>query len=389
MIKLSNYPNINSKLGEIHKKQSDMIMEYTWDTDINSRIAYIYDYYHDNEPLKYYDLHPENNNTGMIPIEIKFISNAFNSENKDQVGWHIQFKPSFRWENVEGLSYYQQDFIEKWDAQFPIGLYFAIPDEKGIYRKWLCVENANNYNVQFPTWYILPIDYIFQWIYNGKKYQMCGVSRSQNSYNSGIWTDYKFTLPENQRKCVLPMNDISTTIFYNQRIAISAKIKEPIVWKCTKVEQTAPKGTNRLTFAQDQWDDHKDIILDDGIWCDYKTSSVIPEDYNYNPEQIIHKQIIISFNGSKPEIKIGGNGKQLSANYYINDELVQFENGNWYFYIDDKNVSSIIDLTQISENTIRIKINNNYKQYINKTLVIKFISDSNIESKLELAIKNL
>ena len=32
MIKLSNYPNSHSRLGEIHKKQSDMIMEHTWDT---------------------------------------------------------------------------------------------------------------------------------------------------------------------------------------------------------------------------------------------------------------------------------------------------------------------------------------------------------------------
>ena len=386
MITLNNYPNANYKLGEIHKKQSDMVMEYTWNTDINSRIAYVYDYYHDNEPLKYYDLHPEDNDTGMVPVEIKFISSAFNTENKDQVGWHVQFKPSFRWENVEGLSYYKDEFVDKWDAQFPIGLYFAIPDEKGVYRKWLCVENANWLNVQFPTWYILPVDYVFQWIYNGKKYQMCGVSRSQNSYNSGVWHDYKIELVENQRKCILPMNDISTTIFYNQRIAISAKIKEPIVWRCSKIEQTSPKGTNRLTFAQDQWDAHKDVILDDGIWCEYNTSSVVPEDYNPEPPTI-NKYSVITFNGSKAEIKVGGSGKQLTVKFYRGDEEIPFENGTWSFYVDNENISSIIELSQLSINSIRIKIND--KKYINKTLLIKYISDSGIESQLELAILNL
>ena len=339
--------------------------------------------------MKYYNLHPENNETGMIPISIKFISNAFNSENKDQVGWHVQFKPSFRWEDVEGLSYYQQEFVEKWDAQFPIGLYFAIPDEKGIYRKWLCVENANNYNVQFPTWYILPIDHIFQWIYDGKKYQMCGVSRSQSSYNSGVWRDYRVESIENQRKCVLPMNDISTTIFYNQRIAISARIKEPIVWRCTKVEQTAPKGSNRLTFAQDQWDDHRDSILDDGIWCDYKISSIVPEDYVPEQEPITNKYVIINYNGTKPELKIGGTGKQLTAKYFIGEDSIPYEDGNWSFSIDNQDVLSIIDMSSISNDSIRIKISNDYKQYIGKTLVVKFVSDSGIESQLELAIKNL
>lgn len=179
MITLNDYSK-SSFLGNIHKQNSDLIMEKTFENDINTRIAYFYDYYHDKEPLKYYDLNPIKYKYG-IPIEIKFMSNAFNSENKDQVGYHIQFKPSFRWEKEKKLSYYQSEFVQKWDSQFPIGLYLAIPDEKGIYRKWLCTEGANWLGVQFPTWYILPVDHIFQWIYEETKYQMCGVSRSQSS----------------------------------------------------------------------------------------------------------------------------------------------------------------------------------------------------------------
>jgi len=43
----------------------------------------------------------------------------------------------------------------------------------------------------------------------------------------------------------------------------------------------------------------------------------------------------------------------------------------------------------VLENSIRIKIGSNYKQYIGKTLVVKFISNNGIETQLELAIKNL
>lgn len=84
MITLNDYSK-SSFLGNIHKQNSDLIMEKTFENDINTRIAYFYDYYHDKEPLKYYDLNPIKYKYG-IPIEIKFMSNAFNSENKDQVG---------------------------------------------------------------------------------------------------------------------------------------------------------------------------------------------------------------------------------------------------------------------------------------------------------------
>lgn len=168
-----------STLGEFRKKQSDMIMEATWDGDIQSKVAYFYDYYHDDEPLKYYDIHPEKSKT-KIPVDIKYIINAYNSENKDVVGKHIQFKPSFRWDENRNLSYYN-DYVERYESNFPIGLYCDIKDESGKYRKWMVTELANSYDLQFPTWYILPVDHVFQWIYNDKLYQMCGIGRSQNS----------------------------------------------------------------------------------------------------------------------------------------------------------------------------------------------------------------
>jgi len=45
------------------------------------------------------------------------------------------------------------------------------------------------------------------------------------------------------------MNEISATIFYNQRLIISAPINEPLAWRLTKVEDVSPKGVRRLTFA--------------------------------------------------------------------------------------------------------------------------------------------
>lgn len=175
-------------LGRARKQQSDVIMDATFDGDIQYMIGYFYDYYHDDEPLIYKNLNSENS-VSKIPIELKFIVHSHNTENKDQVGYHIQFKTT----QENPISYYQK-YIDKWDNEFPIGLYVDLPDEKGIYRKWLVTERADWLGLQFPTWYILPVDYLYQWIYQDKdgkryKYQMCGVQRSQSSYNSGVWQD--------------------------------------------------------------------------------------------------------------------------------------------------------------------------------------------------------
>ena len=85
--------------------------------------------------------------------------------------------------------YYKEMFGERYDARYPLGLYVDVPDNNDIYQRWLVVDFGYSYELQFDSWAILPCDYRFQWIFNGEKNQMWGVTRSQNSYNSGIWLD--------------------------------------------------------------------------------------------------------------------------------------------------------------------------------------------------------
>lgn len=168
--------------GQIRKEMSDKVIEATWDEDIAAKVAYIYDYYHDDEPLLIRGLHPEKSKT-KFPVDIKFIINAYNSENRDIVGKHLQFKPSFDWHEHEELSYYKDVFEEKYRSEFPIGMYVDIYDtELREYRKWLITEYANTFDMQFVNYYILPCDHVFQWVHDNKLYQMSGVSRSQSSY---------------------------------------------------------------------------------------------------------------------------------------------------------------------------------------------------------------
>ena len=56
-------------VGQVNKIQSDIILEQTWWNDIQSRVCYIYDYFHDSEK----DL---NKNLDSANDELKFAVDA-------------------------------------------------------------------------------------------------------------------------------------------------------------------------------------------------------------------------------------------------------------------------------------------------------------------------
>lgn len=172
--KLHNGVNV----GQEHKRLSDKIMDATWWTDINSRVGYLYDYYHDNHITQLNDLDSPND-PKKIPIDIKFLMNTSQTYGNDQSTFHLQMRPGQKC-NVE---YYDKYFGNRYNSTFPIGLYIDIPDEQGKYNRWLVVDKAN-YNVtQFPTFEILRCDYILNYIDdNRKKRKIAVVLQSQNSY---------------------------------------------------------------------------------------------------------------------------------------------------------------------------------------------------------------
>ena len=76
--------------GEARKIQSDMLILNTWEQDIQSKvthISYIYDYYHDDEPLIYKGMHPEKSKT-KCPIDLKFIKQTKNTRDfSHEMNW--------------------------------------------------------------------------------------------------------------------------------------------------------------------------------------------------------------------------------------------------------------------------------------------------------------
>lgn len=393
-------------VGQAHKSYSDMVMEQTWNSDMQSRVCYIYDYFHDDTP---------NMNKGMTyngtlkyKIDAKFIMTQHATLAKDQVEFHVMFRPSQKvdFEVSDELYYYQTDFVEKYDAEFPVGLYIDIPDDRGVYRRWLICQREMG--LQFIKYLILPCEYRLKWVSEIGNQRilrnMWGSLRSQSSYNSGLWTDNVFTSQENQKKIWLPLNDISEELFYtyidgsktNQRVVISARTQKPIVWKVSKVENTDPFGIQKLTFTQDAFNPETDYIdpVTYEAYADYYSSTVEPgfsEDVvSKNACTLICNNSIIKAGGSYKLIQskiVNSRGVDITSEYFEGVHYV-----DWKCYIDNIDFTENLMVTwlrQENRGNIKIKLSNDARLYLANTIQIQCIVDSEIISSISLEIAAL
>lgn len=327
--RVANAKNNGAKtIGQIYKEQSDWAMEQTWDNDIQSKICYIYDFYHDDQPRLAEGMTYEN--TTKTRIDAKFIVKSYQSMDKDQVEYYIQFKPTQKTHFSEGdkLYYFETDYRKKYHNDNFIGLFIDIPNDENIYEKWMILrtEPAN----QFPKYLILKCNYELMWIENNGtekiKRRMWSVLKIQSSYNSGLWTDLRFTSQENQDKVWLPLNPITEKIWYtnesskNMRVLVSSFTDNAIAWQISKVENAQPLGVQKLTLYQDFFDQHRDYIEKDsdgniiGMWASYFDSEIAPTDPDTptTPPSSITARI----SASTSTIKVGGSYKNLTVNLF-------------------------------------------------------------------------
>ena len=327
--RVANAKTNNAKtIGQIYKEQSDDLMEWTWENDIQSKTAYIYDFFHDDQPRLAEGMTYEN--TTKTRIDVKFIVKSYQSMDKDQVDYYIQFKPTQKTHFSEGdeLYYFETDYRKKYHNDNFIGLFIDIPNDENIYEKWMILrtEPAN----QFPKYLILKCNYELMWIENNGtekiKRRMWSVLKMQSSYNSGLWTDLRFTSQENQNKVWLPLNPITEKIWYtmdsskNMRVLVSSYTDNAIAWTISKVENAQPLGIQKLTLYQDFFDQHRDYIEKDsdgniiGMWANYFDSEIAPTDPSTptpTPSSITAK-----ISASTSTIKVGGSYKNLTVNLF-------------------------------------------------------------------------
>lgn len=382
-----------SSIGQAHKQESDMVMEATWDNDINTRVCYLYDYFHDDHKTRLTDLDPVSD-PNKVAISLKWRRSSAQTFDKDVVTHHIQMRPS----QEMSVGYYPAFFGDRYNATFPIGLYLDIPDEKGIYNRWLVVGMANFHVSQFPTFEVLPCDKILNWIYKGKKCRMAGCLRSQNSYNSGIWADYKLTSVEDQQKFIVPLNSVSETLYYNQRMIIDNKVDvlhgaEPRAWMISKINRISSNGTVLVTLAQDKFNAHTDYVeYEDesdpasiiGMWADYYSDDGTAPSEDEPTPMDIHS--VIEYAG-KPNIKAGGSYKKFTVIFYDHETVIDHMLGRWSFEIDGVDASALIetDTAGLPDNQIRVRFTGS-EDYMGRTLKVAYTSVTGIVSSVDILI---
>lgn len=375
----------HSTLGEKLKSDSDTLMELTWDNDPQSKVAYIYDYFHDDQP-EIKD-HMTYENTTKTRIDIKFIVKSYQSMDKDQVDYYIQFKPSEKIDFTENdeLYYYETDFRKKYGADYPIGMMIDIPDDRGIYHKWLiCRDEPAN---QFPKFLVLPLNYRLYWIeQNGdkriKRNMWCAI-RQQSSYTSGSYVDKIFSRPDNQTKLWFSMNSITEKFWYsddtdkNMRLIVSAPIEQPVTWRITKCENAQPLGIQKLTLYQDRFNEHTDYVnLETGeMYANYFDLEIPPTDPNIKPTPSPVTNILATITSSASLIKVGGSYRTLNIKL-LNDSGEDVtdtfgdskSNFEWHFEIDGEEYKGVIR-NDISFCKMKIKLPEDY-DYVGKVLTI-------------------
>ncbi len=367
------------------RNTANTIMESTWYSDIDTRRCYIYDFFHDGESLKCKGYRPEIDKK-KIAIDAKFSTVKYNSILQSQVEHHLQFKPSEQHE----IPYYKNAFGDRYGAEYPVGLYVDIPDSRGIYRKWIIC--GHDFNSQFVKYVILPCNYLYRWVYNNKTYEMWGINRTSNSYNSGVWRDHYTQTAENQKKMILPQNEISELLYYDQRMIISAPMAEPITWTITKVENDSPLGINKITLAQDKFNPKTDFVdLKTGImYANYYGNKLgitpnddIPDDKTKKPA------CEIVFKGTFQKIKIRGSAKPMTANFHdAKGNLLTDVIPEWEFLIDGEDVSDLLNIEYGADGWLKVGIDND--ELFGKVLTVRASSeDGDTVGEKEFEIEGL
>ena len=356
-----------SHMGQVLKNQSDMIMDATFTRDIAFRKCYI---------LKSGAIFPAQNETEyrkaknvffgrdkyepekmsqFEEIDCKYLVHTYASLDKDAVDYYLQFRP-----NAHGSNH-----------NIRVGALVFIPDDIGEYNLWMIA--ARDDRPQFPQWYVLQCDWLLKWNAYNSKVQgndrpktmfQWAVSRSQNSYNSGLWQDYIVERVENQRKIWLPTTPVTDKIWYDTRVFIDSNFTlegESVAWKVSKVERTAPLGVSKFTMVQELYDneDWSARLIDTYETTD-KPDASLGLDYYWTGR--IDSVGFDSF--GKSEIKYSGKGtirvgysKKFTAHFYNSEDGMDIsENAvpQWEIVLPDGTEFKAVDFDQLENLTCKL-----------------------------------
>ncbi len=199
------------------------------------------------------------------PIEIKFLQSTTYSADRDISPNAVQFRPNVKKQigTIIDIPEYEYDDFDYdiWkDEELQYRARYIASDGKH-YRRWLIVEKQNQQ--QFSKYYVVPCDWCLKWIYDGKLYKQLGSLKAKGSYSNGVTKGSYINTLEGQEGIWLPLNEVTKTLTYDQRVLISLNEIHPQAYKIKSISTTHPIGIlnislNITTLEND--DDYKNMI---------------------------------------------------------------------------------------------------------------------------------
>jgi hypothetical protein len=177
----------------------------------------------------------------------------------------------------------------------------------------------------------------------------------------------------------MPTNNDTLTINYNQRFLISDPRKPiPLAWSVSKYEDTQPLGLIKLKFTQETFDkahDSAELML-----ADYYRSEIEPEVSDETTNT--HTTAKITYSGTKPTLKVGGNFKTFTASFSnqaaaVDRWLISDENGDI-----TANTNYVIEY---DNNNLKLKVARIY-ELIGTVLTIKVIGTDGSADEVQMEV---
>ena len=281
--------------GEARRKSSQKIMDASWMRDPATKLVYVKWVNSGLPVVDDYD----------IPVYAKYNVKSYHNITGDEIAYLLQFR--------------LEDMKQRSDIK--VGSYVQIRNEMDEPEWWLIVHYDDR--TQFRQFSIVKCTWIYKWVSNvsGKRviYQCLGAPRKQNSYNSGVWLDYTLQVVENQDVFWVPTNSDTQTLLYDTRIMKSDVGRyPPIVYKISKIEDTAVQGITKFTMTQEQFDSARDNV--ELMICNYYEHTVQPEIAEME-EIPAFNNLEITYSG-KPAVRAGGGYKKFTLKARVNDKLI-------------------------------------------------------------------
>lgn len=330
MKKRSSQKHIGAQLREM----SEMVMNETFSNNTGYRKGKLYDA----------------NMNEIDELEFKFHKVKTYTISKDQVEYHVQFRPGV---NPE-IDYPDVDYNNYLDKKYKFNYYIDIfDDDTKQYDKWLIVGKDT---AEFDRYLVLKCNWTFEWLDHDGIYHNClGCVRDRNSYNSGVWSDGFTTSVENQTMFIVPMNKDTMTIDYNIRFMITDNFLYPKVYEVTKVMDTLPVGCVKTILKQVHHNKHTDlcgidkehIYFDDNkihMVADFYKSKINPDNNSLEHELCEHKEKELdTFNTNETwtlsEINeflyVNGQSQTIKAKCDLNDAICK-----WYIFVDNEDYTN-------------------------------------------------